>query len=573
MKQQIFKKFIPGTVFNPLKGKYLVSKEYQLVKLKFPSRLNAMAIDPSKITSNENMIFTPGEVVFSVKIYRNIVIRIEGKRNQISISNDSKRKSLIIHAVKLMQKALNVDDGLYISVDNKNELRHSGLGSSGALIAGVASAVNELYGKPISNGKLVVYLAQNHGEEIETDNDHIQQVQCIGGSAASGNFNDGLIIITGKSKIIATMKVPKEYKAVIGIPKDYKPLDAEKMMKLEENNLDKFLVTGKRYGREIAYRMLHEAIPAMVDQNLIPIGNLIFDYRFKMGSIKNCSFSYSKMISIANKIAFLKNETDTPVLSLSSVGPAFFAITKDTNKISDIFKKNGMKSIIVEIENSKYKVSRKTFWNDQKIVEYFADKPPDFRIKTRLEKIKKRSKIKALDLGCGGGRHTKLLLQLGFDVYACDTNPEMLKATRNKTAGMWSEVNDQKRIVEGNILSTPYPDRIFGAVVATGVLHQAKSIREYKDAIRELSRITKPEAIICLNIFTNKVWDNTYLPVAGEKYTVMTKEGLYMTLLPKNIFYDLMSESGFGLESELAEDVKDENTGPRAVLRANFIKI
>lgn len=359
MKQQIFKKFKPGTIFNPLKGNYFASKKYKQVKLRFPSRLNAMAIDPSKITSNENMIFTPGEVVFSVKIYKNIVVKVTNNKNKIEISDESCRKPLIIHAVKLIQKALKVDDGLFISVDNKNELKHSGLGSSGALIAGVASAVNELYGKPIPNEKLVEYLAQNHGEEIETDDKHIQQVQCIGGSASSGNVKGGLIIIAGKSKIIATMKVDQKYKAVIGIPNDYKPLDSEKMMELEENNLDRFLYTGKHYGGEIAYRMLHEAIPTMLDQSLVEIGNLIFDYRFKMGSIKNCSFSYPKMTTIAKNIAHLKNESDTPVLSLSSVGPAFFAITSNSNKIIKEFKKNNMKTIEIEIENGMYKVNKK----------------------------------------------------------------------------------------------------------------------------------------------------------------------------------------------------------------------
>lgn len=358
MKQPIFKRFKPGTIFNPLRGKYFVSKKYKSIKLRFPSRLNAMAIDPSKITSNENMIFTPGEVVFSVKIYKNILVKLIKGNNKIEISNESCRKPLIIHAVKLIQKVLKVSDGLYISIDNKNELKHSGLGSSGALIAGVASAINELYGKPISNDKLVEYLAQNHGEETESDDKYIQQVQCIGGSASSGNFKGGLIIISGKSKVISTMKIDEKYKAVIGIPNDYKPLDSAKMIELEENNLDKFLYTGKRYGGEIAYRMLHEALPTMVDQNIVAIGNLIFDYRFKMGSIKNCSFSYPKMNLIAKKIAHLKNNNDTPVLSLSSVGPAFFAITTNTEKVVKEFETNNMKIIVTEIENGTYKVDK-----------------------------------------------------------------------------------------------------------------------------------------------------------------------------------------------------------------------
>ena len=46
-----------------------------------------------------------------------------------------------------------------------------------------------------------------------------------------------------------------------------------------------------------------------------------------------------------------------------------------------------------------------------------------------------------------------------------------------------------------------------------------------------------------------------------------------MTLLPKELFYTLMEAEGLQLETELAEDIKLENTGPRAVLRSNFIKL
>ncbi len=354
----LFKKYKPGTVFNPLKGSFEVDNRYSTVKLGFPSRLNAMAIDPAKIAANDNMIFTPGEVVFSVKIYKNILVRKTGNQGEILIAENTKRGSLIIHAVRIMQKALDVNDGLYIEVDNGSELRHSGLGSSSALIAGVSAAINELYGSPIEKSDLNKYVAQNHGEEIDGDEENIQQVQCIGGSAASGYYNAGLIVLAGESIVVAQMKIDSSYKVVIGIPEDFVPMDSREMMELEEKNLDKFVQTGEKYGPEIAYRMLHEAMPGLVSGDMSRMGDLIFDYRFKMGSIDNCSFIYPRMNDIAKKIAYLKDKV-TPVLSLSSVGPAFFAVSKHSDKIVAEFRKNGMNVIITEIENNKYKSLRK----------------------------------------------------------------------------------------------------------------------------------------------------------------------------------------------------------------------
>jgi predicted sugar kinase len=258
-----------------------------------------------------------------------------------------------------MQQALGVDDGLFIDVDNRGEVKHCGLGSSGSLISGVAATVNELYGKPLCGQELVKYLAQNHGEEVEGDDKLVQQVQCIGGSAASGLVAGGLFVIAGESQVIKTMKVPKHYKVVIGIPRDFIPQDAELMMEKEEKNLEKFVKTGERYGSQIAYRMLHEVLPAMNEQVLKPIGDLIFDYRFNMGSIENCAFVYPGIVDIAKEVQDLKENGVCEVLALSSVGPGFFGITRSPEKVKKAFEASGMQVIETEIENRKYQVVRR----------------------------------------------------------------------------------------------------------------------------------------------------------------------------------------------------------------------
>jgi len=216
----------------------------------------------------------------------------------------------------------------------------------------------------------------------------------------------------------------------------------------------------------------------------------------------------------------------------------------------------------------------KVFWNDEQIVKYFSNKEEDIRVLNRIMALNNHSQIRALDLGCGGGRHTEMLLRLGFNTFACDISLGMIKATKKRTAGLWpNDVQADKRVVMGDICLIPFPDQFFGLVIATGVLHQAKSLREYKIAIKELSRVVKPGGIICLNIFTNKIWDETYRSVKDEEYTVITEEGLYMTLVPKEMFYKFMRENSLILEEELSEDVKTENTGFRAVLRSNFVKV
>ncbi len=357
-----FNPYKVGTVFNPIKTRFSgIKPVYKSVKIRFPSRLNAMAIDPSKIASNRNLIYTPGEVVFSIGIYKLVKVGVLNNKGNLEISQRSKRKSLIKHAYILMKKALNFKERLYIDIDNEQEVRHCGFGSSSGLIASIACAINEIYGSPIDGATLVRYLAQNHGEEIEGSDDLINPVQCIGGSATAGIFKGGLLVIAGDSCLIKTMDVPSQYKVVIGIPKNFKEHNSKVLLNKEIKNLNKFIRTGKKFGPQIAYNIFHRLLPAMAKGDLATVGDIIFDYRFNMGSIKNCSFVYPEMIDLTKKLAFLKKKGVVEVLSISSVGPAIFAITKDLNYCSKAFKKLELRVIVTKIQNSKYKVSRKKF--------------------------------------------------------------------------------------------------------------------------------------------------------------------------------------------------------------------
>ena len=262
-----------------------------------------------------------------------------------------------------MKKALNTNDGYEIEVENENEIKHAGLGSSSGLIASVASAINEIYNNPIPPDTLIQYLAQNHGEEINGEPNLLSPVQCIGGSAVAGLSSGGLVILAGKNRVIAHMDISNEYSVVIGIPSDFKELDAQYLLKEEIKNFDKFIQCGKKFSHIISYKMLHSVLPAMAEGDLCPLGDLIFDYRFDMGSIKNCSFCYSELPKIAQKIRFLKENGTVDILAISSVGPAFFAIIKNAKRCVATFCDVGLNVYQSKIENERYRVVKKSYFN------------------------------------------------------------------------------------------------------------------------------------------------------------------------------------------------------------------
>lgn len=354
-------KFSVGEVRNPLKKSVgFCSPKLSEVSIKFPSRLNAMALDPSLIDISEQGIYTPGEIFFSICIFKSVRVKLRDD-SQVQVSERSPRKQLILHSALLMRDALELNQGFDIDVDSE-DLRHCGLGSSGGLIASVAAAINEIYGCPISDIELITYLAQNHGEEIDGDSGHLQHVQCIGGSAASGLTSGGMVILAGNSVPIAKMDISPDHTVIIGIPNGFSPPDAEELMRLEIENMSKFIATGKKFREKIGYRVTHETLPSMVLGNLRLASKLIFDYRFDYGSIRNCSFVYPEVIRIAEKLRRLYERGLVDTLALSSVGPAFFAITKNTEECIALFEENDLRVLTSKISNERYIITKRKLY-------------------------------------------------------------------------------------------------------------------------------------------------------------------------------------------------------------------
>ena len=356
MKKQI-KPFKFGTVFNQF-PRFIenIAPVFKEVIISFPSRLNAMALDPSKISINENKIYNAGQIVFSIDICKKIQIKLlEGKGGECQISPTSERKALIKHAFELMKLAIRFNDSLFIDIDNFGEMKHVGLGSSGALLAGVAAGINELYGNPIKKEEMLTYLSRNYGEEIENSDNLLNPAQSIGGSIATGLWEGGMLLISGNNEVIKTANFDSNYEIIIGIPKNFN-VSSEIALNKEEENMPNFIECGKRYGPQIAYRVLHEVLPSMNNQNLKIIGDVIYDYRFNMGSVENCSFLYPQLIELARNLSYLKLNGIADVFAISSVGPAIFVITKNKKECVDAFKKENLDIHFTKFHNSSYKL-------------------------------------------------------------------------------------------------------------------------------------------------------------------------------------------------------------------------
>lgn len=548
-----------GFIFNsyPRKGNLYPLLKYNSIEINYPCRLDAMAINPAAVCYNSEMVFTPGEVVISLKKYIHVSIKVISETGgELKISDKTRRKSLVKHAYLLMCDALEVSPSLEIEVLDNDIPKHVGFGSSSSTIASVAAAINELYSKPIPDEELIKYLASNHGEEVSnSDEDNLKVVQCIGGGATNGLTEEGIIIIAGRSTKIAKMKYDGE--VLIGIPNDFVEKDAKLLMELEEKNLYKFKETGDKYSEHIAYELLHKALPGMVNGSIKELADIVYDYRFNMGSNENCSFVYDGLVELGDKLRCLYENNNCEFLALSSVGPAFFVIV-NSKKQKDVcmkkMKELDMKVYETSICNTKYQVlnstSSKCYWKDKETNKSFQERKPSKYITKELDKLELKGK-NSIDIGCGGGRYSRYLLELGSRVLSVDKYPEMI--------GDIDNIN----FIKANMDNIPVKDNSYYLALSIGVIHNSVTIDEFDSSLKEIYRVLKPNGICILSVFTNDVITSDLEEYKEFLYRV--KDRPPMVLLPKDEINKKVKETGFSNFKEIDSHITDVGSGERYV--------
>lgn len=92
----------------------------------------------------------------------------------------------------------------------------------------------------------------------------------------------------------------------------------------------------------------------------------------------------------------------------------------------------------------------------------------------------------ALDIGCGAGRHSKLLVHYGWDVTAID-------GSRGAVDLVKAEIGEDVGVTCGKMTALPWVDDTFALAIAYGVFYYG-DLDDHLRAVRELHRVLKPGA-------------------------------------------------------------------------------
>ena len=102
---------------------------------------------------------------------------------------------------------------------------------------------------------------------------------------------------------------------------------------------------------------------------------------------------------------------------------------------------------------------------------------------------------KILDFGCGYGRNTRQLIDLGFQrVYGVDSSQKMIDRAISENPNA-----EFKQVVDQNL---PFTDNYFDALLVCAVFTCIESAEKRQSYIKELQRVLKPSGVLHLVEFS-----------------------------------------------------------------------
>jgi ubiquinone/menaquinone biosynthesis C-methylase UbiE len=95
---------------------------------------------------------------------------------------------------------------------------------------------------------------------------------------------------------------------------------------------------------------------------------------------------------------------------------------------------------------------------------------------------------RALDLGCGNGRHAQVLAEAGADVVGLDVSRGLLNKARQRASERGFVVD----LVHGDASRLPFSDDRFSQIVYVATLHHLRTREARRQSLTEVGRVLAP---------------------------------------------------------------------------------
>ena len=161
------------------------------------------------------------------------------------------------------------------------------------------------------------------------------------------------------------------------------------------------------------------------------------------------------------------------------------------------------------------------FWEDPELVDRFAGREPDVRLREILDREDDPAGLRVLDLGCAGGRNAVPLAERGCDLWALDGSRAMVRRTRKRVADILGDEQAERRVHHGLMHDLgEFVDGAFDLVVALGIYHCASSQQEWAGALDETARVLAAGGRLLVSVFTPEtdLHGTGVHPIPGEPH-------------------------------------------------------
>jgi 2-polyprenyl-3-methyl-5-hydroxy-6-metoxy-1,4-benzoquinol methylase len=175
-----------------------------------------------------------------------------------------------------------------------------------------------------------------------------------------------------------------------------------------------------------------------------------------------------------------------------------------------------------------------------------------------------------LEIGCGMGLHTELMVRAGARLSAVDLSPTSVEATRArlKLKGL------EARIIEGDAETLPFDAKSFDFIWSWGVIHHSSRTGR---VVREIARVARPEAEVRLMVYNrNSTWARSifvrdfllrgqFLRKSFEETLYQSSDGFTARFYVPEQFEDLCRAFFSDVSSEIMGQESDVVPLPRQV--------
>lgn len=157
---------------------------------------------------------------------------------------------------------------------------------------------------------------------------------------------------------------------------------------------------------------------------------------------------------------------------------------------------------------------------------------------------------RAIDIGCGAGRNAVPLAQQGWQVLGIDLSWQMLTAAKAR-AGAGHE-QTRLRFALAPMDRLPARDGAFDLVVAQGIWNLARSMAEFRQAIREAARVSAPGAALFVFTFSRNTLPPDTPSVPGEPFIFTQFSGEPQCMVTRAQLTDELAGAGFAPDDAVA---------------------